>query len=73
MLRTVTEMQNDVAMTSQIVYFRFIYLFGNNFTKIRINFDEKSDLKRYKNNHFICLVPSTLVTMATVYKFEICD
>ena len=27
-LQTVTEMQNDVVMTSQIVYFRFISLFG---------------------------------------------
>ena len=30
MLQTVAEMQNDVAMTSQIDYFRF----GNHFTKI---------------------------------------
>ena len=41
MLRTVAKMQNDVGMTSQIVYFRFISLFGNNFTKIRYKFDEK--------------------------------
>ena len=34
MLQTVAEMQNDVAMTSQIDYFRFISLFGNHFTKI---------------------------------------
>ena len=41
MLRTVAKMQNDVGMTSQIVYFRFISLFSNNFTKIRYKFDEK--------------------------------
>ena len=40
MLRTVAKMQNDVGMTSQIVYFRFISLFGNNFTKRRYKFDE---------------------------------
>ena len=34
LLQTVTEMQNDVVMTSQSVYFRFISLFGNYFTKI---------------------------------------
>ena len=33
-LQTVTKMQNDVVMTSQIVYFRFISLFDNHFTKI---------------------------------------
>ena len=33
-LQTATEMQNHVVMTSQIVYFRFISLFGNHFTKI---------------------------------------
>ena len=46
MLRTVTEMQNDVGMTSQIVYFRFISLFGNNFTKIRYKFDENTSLSK---------------------------
>ena len=47
MLRTVTEMQNDVGMTSQTVYFRFISLqFGNNFTKIRCKFDENSSFSR---------------------------
>ena len=77
MLRTVTEMQNDVGMMSQIVYFRIISLFGNNFTKICYKFDEntffskKIGLKHYKNNHFSCLVFSAAVAMATVYKFEI--
>ena len=33
-VQTVTEMQNNVVITSQIVYFRFISLFGNHFTKI---------------------------------------
>ena len=42
MLRTVAKMQNDVATTSQIDYFRFISLFGNNFTKIRYKFDDKT-------------------------------
>ena len=65
-------MQNDVGMTSQIVYFRFISLFGNNFTKIRYKFDEKTSffkengLKRYKKNHFSCLVLYAPVAMATV-------
>ena len=45
-LRTVTEMQNDVGTTSQIVYFRFISLFGNNFTKIYYKFDENTSLSR---------------------------
>ena len=72
MLQTVAKMQNDVRMTSQIVYFRFISLFGNNFTKIRYKFDEKTSfsrkngLKRYKKNHFSCSVLSALVAMATV-------
>ena len=71
-------MQNDVGMTSQIVYFRFISLFCNNFTKIRYKFDENTSffkingLKRYKNNHLSCLVLSAPVAIATVYKFEIC-
>ena len=42
MLQAVAKMQNDVGMTSEIVYFRFISLFGNNFTKIRYKFDEKT-------------------------------
>ena len=46
MLRTVAEMQNDVGMKSQIDYFRFISLFGNNFTKIRYKFDEKTSFSR---------------------------
>ena len=33
-LQTVTEMQSYVVMTSQIVYFQFISLFGIHFTKI---------------------------------------
>ena len=45
-MRTVTEMQNDVGMTSQIVYFRFISLFGNNFTKIHNKFDENNSFLR---------------------------
>ena len=71
MLQTVTEMENDVEMTSQIVYFHFISLFGNNFTKIRYKFEENA-LKRCKNNHFSFLVLSAPVAMATIYKFEIC-
>ena len=53
-----TEMQTDVKMTSRIVYFRYISLFGKNFTEIRYIFDEKpfffkkNGLKRYRNNHF---------------------
>ena len=63
-LRTVTEMLNDVGMTSQVSYFWFISLFGNHFTKIHnlmrtLLFQEKWSL-------------SAPVTMATVYKFEIC-
>ena len=46
MLRTVAKMHNDVGMTSQIVYFRFISLFDNNFTKIRYKFDEKTSFSR---------------------------
>ena len=46
MLRTVAKMQNDVGMTSQIVYFQFVSLFGNNFTKIRYKFDEKTSFSR---------------------------
>ena len=46
MLRTVAKMQNDVGMTSQIVYFQFISLFGNNFAKIRYKFDEKTSFSR---------------------------
>ena len=46
MLRTDAKMQNDVEMTSQIEYFRFISLFGNNFTKIRYKFDEKTSFAR---------------------------
>ena len=46
MLRTVAKMQNDVGITSQIVYFRFIFLFGNNFTKIRYKFDERTSFSR---------------------------
>ena len=46
MLRTVAKMQNDVEMTSQIDYLRFIPLFGNNFTKIRYKFDEKTCFSR---------------------------
>ena len=76
MWRTVAKMQNDVGMTSQIVYFWFTSLFGNNFTKIRYKFDEKtsfsSNRERYKKNHFSCLVLSAPVAVATVYKFEIC-
>ena len=71
-------MQNDVGMTSQIAYFRFICLLGNNFTKIRYKFHEKTSffkengLKHYKKNRFSCLVLSAPVAMATVYKFKIC-
>ena len=78
MLRTVAKMQNDVGIASQIDYFRFISLFGNNFTKIRYKFDAKTfsfkenGIKRYKKNHFNCLVLSAPVAMATIYKFEIC-
>ena len=32
-LQIVAEMHNDVGMTSQIVHFRFISLFGNHFIK----------------------------------------
>ena len=46
MLRTTAKMQNDVEMTSQIDYFRFISLFGNNFTKIRYKFDEKTSFSK---------------------------
>ena len=46
MFRTVDKMQNDVGMTSQIVYFRFISLFGNNFTKMHYKFDEKTSFSR---------------------------
>ena len=67
--RTVTEVQNDVGMTSQIGYSRFISQFGNHFTKIRYKFD---GLKHYKINQFSCLVLSTPVTMAIMYKFEMC-
>ena len=35
-----------VEMMSQIVYFRLISLFGNNFNKIRYKFDEKSSFSR---------------------------
>ena len=75
MLQTVAKMQNDVGMTSQIDCFRFISVFGNNFTKIRCKFDEKTSLSGklvYKKNHFSRLVLSAPVAMATVYKFEIC-
>ena len=77
MLQTATETQNNLGMTSRILYFRYISLFGNNFTKLRYEFDEntslsrKNGLKRYKNNHFSCLVLSAPITMATEYKFEI--
>ena len=46
MLRAVAKMQNDVGMTSEIVYFWFISMFGNNFTKIRYRFDEKTSFSR---------------------------
>ena len=46
MLRTVTEMQNDVGMTLVIVYFRIISLFGNNFTKTLYQLDENTSLSR---------------------------
>ena len=46
MLQTVGKMQNDVGMTSKIVYFRFTSLFGYNFTKIRYKFDEKTSILR---------------------------
>ena len=46
MLRTATETQNNVGRTSRIVYFRYISLFGNNFTKIRYKFDENTSLSR---------------------------
>ena len=45
-LRTVTEMQNDVGMTSQIGYFRFISLFGNYSTKIYYKFDENTSVSK---------------------------
>ena len=45
-LRTVIEMQNDVEMTSPIVFFRFISLFGNHFTKMYYKFDEKTSISR---------------------------
>ena len=46
-LRTVTEMQNDVGMTSQNDYFRvFFPLFGHHFTKIHYKFDENTSLSR---------------------------
>ena len=34
-LQIVAEIHNDVRMTSQIVHFRFISLFGNHFIKIK--------------------------------------
>ena len=61
MLQTVAKMQNDVGMTPQIDCFRFISVFGNNFTKIRCKFDEKTSLSGklvYKKNHFSRLVLS---------------
>ena len=74
MLRTATEMQNDVEMTSRIAYFRFISLFGNNFTKISYKLDENTSLSRNwsKTTILAVLVLSAPVTMATAYKFEIC-
>ena len=67
MLQTVVKMQNDVEMTSQIVYFQFISLFRNKFTKRRYKFDEKTffkenSLKRYKRtilvvSSFLFLLP----------------
>ena len=45
-LRTVTEMQNDVLITSEAVYYLFISLFGNNFTMIRYKFDENTSLSK---------------------------
>ena len=45
-LPTDTEVQNDIGMESQIVYFRFISLFGNHFTKIHYTFDENISLSR---------------------------
>ena len=48
-LRTATEMQNDLGMTSQIVYFRFISLFGNNFTKICYKFDENTSFQEKRS------------------------
>ena len=78
-LRTVTEMQKDVGMTSQTGYFRFISLFGNHLTKIHNKVDDNTSLqkkkkipKHHKNNCFSCLVLSVPITMATVYKFHIC-
>ena len=75
-LQTFAQMQNDVGMTSQIDNYRFISLFGNNFTKIPYKFDEntffkENGIKRYKMNHFSGLVLSAPVAMATVYKFKI--
>ena len=46
MLQTVSEMQNDAGMTSQIVYFQFIPLFGNKFNKIRYKLDENTSFSR---------------------------
>ena len=46
MLRIIIETQNDVGMTSQFVYFRFLSLFCNNFTKIRYKFDEITSFSR---------------------------
>ena len=50
MLQTVAKMQNDVEITSQIVYFQFISMFGNKFTKIRYKFDEKTFFKENGQN-----------------------
>ena len=44
LLRNVSEIQNDVGMTSQIVYFLFIFLFVDHFTKIHHKFDENEPI-----------------------------
>ena len=80
-LQTVTEMQNDIGMTSEIniVYFWFISLFGNHFTKIQYKFDENASVSRKMSPNILKTIILTvwpflllLPYRATVYKFEFC-
>ena len=68
-LRTVTEMQNDVGLMSQIVIFQFIFMFPNHFTKMHYNFYENTSISKKYPSSFSCLALSAPVAMAAVYKY----
>ena len=70
-LRTVTEMQNDVGMTSQIVYLRFFILFGHHFTKIHYKFDENTSLSFDENTSLSRKIVQNIIkrTILAVWSF----